>query len=186
MYIFSKGETLYGYVHFRRNRSHALMAINISKILETKAKIALPVSATDGATKKSAKRVQHRFRVFVGFIITKTIAILIFLFPSLFSSSWLLIFASSITSQDNFLVTCVAWRFCRVHLGAKPQQRSRFRERVAELLSPQSSRSFTAPPGLFGRWTKTAMLRGLISLKKPTILWKTLDKNDVRRYPYKD
>ena len=128
---------------------------------------------------------------FQGFrrIITKTIAILIFLFPSSFSSSWLLNFASSITSQDNFVVTCVEWRFCRAHLAAKPQKRALFRERVAEPPPPQSPRSFTAPPVLFGRPTKTAMLRMLrmlrrpISLKKPTIWGKTRDENDVRRYP---
>ena len=48
---------------------------------------------------------------------------------------------------------------------------------------PQSPRSFTAPPFLFGRPTKTAMLRRPISLKKPTIWGKTRDENDVRRYP---
>ena len=125
---------------------------------------------------------------FQGFrrIITKTIAILIFLFRSSFSSSWLLNFASSITSQDNFAVTCVEWQFCRAHLAAKPQKRALFRERVAEPPPPQSPRSFTAPPVLFGRPTKTAMLRMLrrpISLKKPTIWGKTRDENDVRRYP---
>ena len=122
---------------------------------------------------------------FQGFrrIITKTIAILIFLFRSSFSSSWLLNFASSITSQDNFAVTCVEWQFCRAHLAAKPQKRALFRERVAEPPPPQSPRSFTAPPVLFGRPTKTAMLRRPISLKKPTIWGKTRDENDVRRYP---
>ena len=112
---------------------------------------------------------------FQGFrrIITKTIAILIFLFRSSFSSSWLLNFASSITSQDNFAVTCVEWQFCRAHLAANPQKPS----------PPQSPRSFTAPPVLFGRPTKTAMLRRPISLKKPTIWGKTRDENDVRRYP---
>ena len=117
MYIFSKGENLYGYVFDEIEVTAWSLLINV-RSWKLKQRLHCGFQQRLGR-QKICKTRPAPFQGFRWIILTKTIPSLIFLFPSSFSSSWLLNFASSITLQDNFVVTCEAWQVCWAHFSGE-------------------------------------------------------------------